>query len=262
MEPITLMLALGAGVLFLLCLADELKRREAGGVPNRKLSAHFLEPFPYGFYSKGVRKRTALDNATTWIFALSLLALIGIMLFRAEAFEMSVLYLIFGVVAMIIGALDKLFPKRTRAFTDVPMSGYNVTYPTLVLLGLVIGGVFAPLLLSLKIEPFSIRMGLSGAISLISTGFLIPIIEEAVFSNTMGASFIERGGIFFGVLGLVTVWVVFHIPSWGGLTIADIAFLASFRVTCSIPIIKYKSALPAWIGHIIVNLVAGIVWLS
>ena len=75
---------------------------------------------------------------------------------------------------------------------------------------------------------------------LISTGFLIPIVEEAVFSNTMGVSFIERGGIFFGLLGLVTVWVVFHIPSWGGLTIADIAFLASFQSDVQYPYYKIQ----------------------
>lgn len=103
------------------------------------------------------------------------------MLFRTDAFKMSVLYLIFGVVAMIIGGLDMLFPERTRMYTDVSMSGYNVTYPTLISLGIVIGIVFAPLILLLKIEPFSIKMSVSGVVFLITTGFWFLSLKRQYF---------------------------------------------------------------------------------
>ncbi|KXA90788.1 hypothetical protein AKJ57_03655 [candidate division MSBL1 archaeon SCGC-AAA259A05] len=224
---------------------------KTGGVSNSVLSKHLFSHFPNGFYT---HFREGPMTLATWIYALSLLVFAWILTNLPEFQALALPYVILGIIAIVIAFAEILSAKKTFPSAFAGLSGYNVGPGVLILSGVAVACVFIPLSftfqVSLEVEMFAVGGFLP---TLAVVGFLIPTIEEGVFSSTVGASFCEKAGAIGGIVGITAIWVAFHYYAWGPFTISEILYLGGFRVVCMAFLVKYKSFLPAWISHMAIN---------
>ena len=133
--------------------------------------------------------------------------------------------------------------------------GENVNTGLLLLMGLGIATAFVPLnfvmALGISVKPLLVKG--SPALSLFLIGLAIPWVEEGTFGTVFGASAVEEWGVVAGFALIVPLWVIFHYLAWAPLTVGGIIYLALFRTFALIPLIKYKSVLPGFVGHVAVN---------
>lgn len=224
----------------------------SSGVPNRKLSAHLSKAFPAGFYSPG---ESPLDDFAKWGFALSLFTFELLAINIPKFQNLGLIYAILGLTTLAVAIGEAVGPKKLKVAALTTFSGYNVSLPTIIGAGILLSIIFVPismfLAVGLQVKTFSIAG--SPALSALTICLLIPAIEEGVFAAAVGTSFVERFGVVGGILGITIFWIGFHIAAYAPLTIASIAYLGFFRVGAMIPVVKFKSSLPAFLAHMAVN---------
>jgi len=223
-----------------------------GGVPNSVLSKHLGSPFPDGFYTEYSKK--VLNVATTG-FSFVLLFLFWVAISVPKLTTLALIYAVIALFVIAVSFAEIIAPEKTVSSALAVFRGYNVSAGVLLCLGIVIASVFVPLnyLLPFSMEAKTVAPISPFILRLAMLVVVIPWIEEGLFSATIGAGSLESMGLVPGIVLVIFLWVIFHFVAWGPLTVLKMLYLGAFRVASLLPVAKYKSSLPALLGHGFVN---------
>lgn len=257
MSTLTTLILIIAGIAMAYLLEEWSEKggtMRTGGVSNRVLSGHMFSRFPTNFYTCYGKNSMGLMGT---VFALSVFAFTWIAVNLPSLFELSTVYAVMGTMITAVGLIE--YSTKNRMSALVGYLGENVSLGFLFLIGIAISLIFAPFVLFFDVWNFQIEpLAITGApvLTFILVAVLIPFIEEGVWSGVVCPTFIERTGLVTGVLFVILSWVAFHYLAYQPFTASDFLFLGGFRLLTLIPIIKYKSLLPAVLSHNLINGIA------
>ena len=161
-------------------------------------------------------------------------------------------YLFFLIPLTAIFYLETIMPKKTK-YTDLVGLGDERDHPAQLVVGFAIGFV---IVLSFITHP-AVKMEFLAmpAIAVYFTIVAVPFTEEAVFGNLITTSTLKNFGIVPSLIISGVIFAVFHYAVYQANPFyMYMAFL--FRVLAGVALIKFGSILPAFVGHVLINIVA------
>ena len=216
---------------------------------------YLFRRMPEGTYST----RQPFKKAWAWFG--SIIGLVGfgwVAINVPEWIGLALVYVLLGLISMVVGLVEEIDPYKSE-ITACIVWGFG-KWDEQILIGI---GISIPfILLTASGQLFQV-MQIKGmpVASFIVTVFMVPLIEESVFRGVIAPSIAEDAGVIHGAFVSAFIFAVYHAYAYKfNIFAMMVAFV--FGVISAFVDLIYKSQLPGWIAHTLINLSAFMFWMG